>query len=163
MFEKSLTKENTISNLIRYMIGIDNDNMDTKIEYLQIIFERLESDGLDIKENFTGFGVRNIKDPNSLEKEMDYILSHCRHSANYISIEFDIDAKFKIFHAIVNLAVIANHTLKLPETMLLKYLADKWFEEDSLITIVNNLKVFVFLFFFHQILRVYNFFLAIHL
>ena len=140
MFEIKLTKETAIANVLRQMMGISKENMDTKMEYLQKVLNEYESDGLDLREHVGAFGVREITDKKSLAKHINIIIKDCKHSANLISIEFDFAEKQKVLHTLANIAVIADHILKLPETILLNYLADKWFEKGSILTIVNNLK-----------------------
>ena len=140
MFEIKLTKETAIANVLRQMMGISKENMDTKMEYLQKVLNEYESDGLDLREHVGAFGIREITDKKSLAKHINIIIKDCKHSANLISIEFDFAEKQKVFHGLANIAVIADHILKLPETILLNYLADKWLEKGSIHTIVNNLK-----------------------
>ena len=140
MFEIKLTKETAIANVLRQMMGISKENMDTKMEYLQKVLNEYESDGLDLREHVGAFGVREITDKKSLAKHINIIIKDCKHSANLISIEFDFAEKQKVLHTLTNIAVIADHILKLPETILLNYLADKWFEKGTIHTYVNNLK-----------------------
>ncbi len=140
MFEIKLTKETAIANVLRQMMGISKENMDTKMEYLQKVLNEYESDGLDLREHVGAFGIREITDKKSLAKHINIIIKDCKHSANLISIEFDFAEKQKVFHGLANIAVIADHILKLPETILLNYLADKWFEKGTIHTYVNNLK-----------------------
>ena len=88
MFEIKLTKETAIANVLRQMMGISKENMDTKMEYLKKVLNEYESDGLDLREHVGAFGIREITDKKSLAKHINIIIKDCKHSANLISIEF---------------------------------------------------------------------------
>ena len=74
MFEIKLTKETAIANVLRQMMGISKENMDTKMEYLKKVLNEYESDGLDLREHVGAFGIREITDKKSLAKHINIII-----------------------------------------------------------------------------------------
>ena len=70
IIEIKLTKDTAIANVLRQMMVISKENMDTKMEYLKKVLNEYESDGLDLREHVGAFGIREITDKKSKgEKE----------------------------------------------------------------------------------------------